>query len=74
MVTDVADGFTIAVPRGWEQVNLPSPGAQATLESLEQVDPSLDAVFGGDPQQIAADGVKFRLSTHRAGPPALLLP
>ncbi len=52
-----ADRFHIAVPRAWKQVDPTSPGAQAAINQMVQVNPSLRSLFPGGAQQLAADGI-----------------
>ena len=52
-----ADRFHIAVPSAWKQVDPTSPGAQAAINQMVQVNPSLKSLFPGGAQQLAADGI-----------------
>lgn len=57
--TDASDGFSIAVPGSWRQVDPNSPTAQATIDELEKSNPNLEAALGAGVSDLTAKGIKF---------------
>jgi hypothetical protein len=57
--TDPSDGFSIAVPGSWRQVDPNSPTAQATIDELEKSNPNLQTALGSGVADLTAKGIKF---------------
>jgi hypothetical protein len=57
--TDATDGFSIAVPASWRQIDPNSPTAQTTIDELEKSNPNLQAALGSGVADLTAKGIKF---------------
>jgi len=64
---DHADGFSIAVPSAWRQVDPSSPGAAAAFQQIEAANPGLQRVFGSGFAGLVAQGIKFLAVDPQAG-------
>lgn len=62
-----ADHFSIDVPKTWKAVDPRSPGAQATMNELEQSNPDLRSSFASNAIQLAEEGTALLAINPVAG-------